>query len=135
MIENLVPSRLTRAITLCAVVLVVLSPVAHPVVAGEADIIDVKVSPEGAGSFRFSVTVKHDDEGWDHYADMWRVVAPDGTVLGERVLLHPHVNEQPFTRSLSGVAIPNDISEVTIEARDKVHDFGGAVMTVTLPGR
>ena len=74
--------------------------------AGEADVVGVEVSKESAGSYRFDVTVAHGDEGWDHYADAWDVVAPDGTVLGTRVLLHPHENEQPFTRSLGDVAIP-----------------------------
>ena len=43
------------------------------------------------------VTVQHADTGWDHYADAWEVLAPDGTVLGTRTLLHPHTDEQPFT--------------------------------------
>lgn len=51
------------------------------------------------GIGRFDVTLSHDDTGWDHYADGWRVELADGTVLGTRVLAHPHVNEQPFTRS------------------------------------
>lgn len=49
---------------------------------------------------RFNVTLSHPDTGWDHYADGWRVEDVDGNVLGLRVLAHPHVNEQPFTRSL-----------------------------------
>lgn len=101
--------------------------------AGEADVVGVEVSAEGNGSYRFDVTVEHADEGWDHYADAWDVVAPDGTVLGTRVLLHPHENEQPFTRSLNGVAVPDGITEVTLRAKDSVHEYGGAEITVTLP--
>ena len=86
-----------------------------------------------AETYRFDVTVAHGDEGWDHYADAWDVVAPDGTVLGTRVLHHPHENEQPFTRSLGGVAVPEGVSEVILRAKDSVHDYGGAEMTVTLP--
>jgi hypothetical protein len=71
-----------------------------------------------AGSvWTVSVTLSHGDTGWDDYADGWRVEAEDGTVLGTRELLHPHVNEQPFTRSLSGVSIPDDLSSVWIRAR------------------
>ena len=62
-------------------------------------------------------------------------MAPDGTILGLRTLLHPHENEQPFTRSLSGVAIPPDIATVTVRAHDNVHGLGGAEMTVRLPNR
>lgn len=98
--------------------------------AGEADVVAFEVTPEGGGTYRFDVTVAHGDEGWDHYADAWQVLAPDGTVLGTRELLHPHENEQPFTRSLTGVAIPAEITEVTVRARDSVHGFGGAEMTM-----
>jgi hypothetical protein len=103
--------------------------------AGEADVVGVEVSKEADGVYRFDVTVAHGDEGWDHYADAWDVVAPDGAVLGTRVLLHPHDNEQPFTRSLGGVAIPDGITEVTIRAKDSVHGYGGAEMTVALPAK
>ena len=103
--------------------------------AGEADVVDVTVSEQRDGVFRFDVTVAHADTGWEHYADRWEVVAPDGTILGTRTLLHPHENEQPFTRSLSGVAIPSDIDTVTVRAHDNVHGLGGAEMTVRLPNR
>ena len=103
--------------------------------AGEADVVDVTVSEQSDGVFRFDVTVAHADTGWEHYADRWEVVAPDGTILGTRTLLHPHENEQPFTRSLSGVAIPPDIATVTVRAHDNVHGLGGAEMTVRLPNR
>jgi len=54
-------------------------------------------------------------------------------VLGVRELAHPHVNEQPFTRSLGGVEIPDGVQEVTIRARDSVHGYGGAELSVELP--
>lgn len=100
--------------------------------AGEADVVAVQALPEGAGRWRFNVTVAHADEGWDHYADKWDVVAPDGSLLGTRVLLHPHESEQPFTRSLGGVAIPEGIETVTLRAHDSVHGYGGAELTVEL---
>ncbi|NJO37279.1 MAG: hypothetical protein HC871_06245 [Rhizobiales bacterium] len=101
--------------------------------AGEADVVGVEVSKEGSGSYRFDVTVAHADEGWDHYADAFEVVGPDGNVLGTRVLLHPHEDEQPFTRSLGGVAIPDGITDVTLRARDSVHGYGGMEVRVSLP--
>ena len=87
---------------------------------------------ERAGTWRFSVTVSHPDTGWEHYADRWEVVAPDGRVLGTRVLLHPHVEEQPFTRSLGGVTVPGDLSEVIVRAHCSVDGDGGQSVTVTL---
>ena len=101
--------------------------------AGEADVVDVQASRADGGTWRFEVTVRHADTGWDHYADAFEVLAPDGTVLGTRTLLHPHVEEQPFTRSLSGVAISDGIHEVTVRAHDSVDGYGGAEMTLTLP--
>lgn len=100
--------------------------------AGEADVVGAEAVRSGEGTWRFEVTVRHADEGWDHYADLWQVLAPDGTVLGERVLAHPHVDEQPFTRSLGNVAIDDDIGVVTIRARDSVHGFGGTEAQVDL---
>lgn len=100
---------------------------------GEADVLNVAVTPEGPGVYRFDVTIRHADEGWDHYADRFEVVAPDGTVLGTRTLFHPHVNEQPFTRSLSGVAVPEGISRVSVRAHDSVHKGGGGEIMVDLP--
>ena len=101
--------------------------------AGEADILDVNIRMTGKNTYRFDVTVRHADEGWKHYADKWDVVAPDGTVLGTRTLYHPHVDEQPFTRSLSGVRIPDTITEVTIRSHDSKHGYGGETVTVDVP--
>ena len=100
--------------------------------AGEADVVAVEAAEEGAGTWRFAVTVAHADAGWDHYADKWEVLAPDGRVLATRVLLHPHVGEQSFTRSLGGVAVPAEIERVILRAHDSVHGLGGAEMTVEL---
>jgi len=98
--------------------------------ANEADVIDVRV--ECRVTCNFHVTLKHKDAGWNHYANQWDIVAPDGSVLGSRVLLHPHVNEQPFTRSLTGVKIPPGIKQVTIRAKDSVHGYGGKEKQVDL---
>ena len=100
--------------------------------AGEVEVTEVKARKTGDDTYRFDVTLLHADTGWDHYANKWEVVAPDGTVLGTRVLAHPHVDEQPFTRSLSGVKIPAGIKQVIIRGGDSVHGLGGQEMTVTL---
>ena len=104
-----------------------------PVFAGKADVLDAKATRDADGTYTFSVTVKSDDTGWDKYADRWEVVAKDGTVLGVRVLAHPHENEQPFTREQSGIAVPPGTSDVTIRAHDKVEGFGGAEFKLVLP--
>ena len=103
--------------------------------AGKADVIEVKVRHTTGNSYNFDVTVRHADEGWKHFANKWDVMAPDGTVLGTRILAHPHVDEQPFTRSLSGVKIPGNITEVTVRAHDLVHGYGGKTVQVQVPGK
>ena len=114
---------------------ILLLSVALPVLADKADVIDVKVTKSGPDSYDFSVTVQHNDSGWKHYADRWDVIAPDGKVLGSRTLYHPHVNEQPFTRSLSGVIIPSNIESVTVQAHCSVHGIDKGKFVVKLPDR
>ncbi len=94
-----------------------------------------EVTVECPASCTFSVTLEHADQGWDHYADQWDVVTLDGSLLKSRVLHHPHDNEQPFTRSLSGVLIPEGVNQVKIRARDKLHGYSEQEFIVDLPGR
>jgi hypothetical protein len=103
--------------------------------AGEADIVEAQARAAADGTWRFMVTVEHADDGWEHYANRWEVVGPGGQILGTRQLTHPHVDEQPFTRSLSGVSLPESVTSVTIRAHDSVHGYGGAMVTVELPER
>jgi|TARA_B100000315_G_scaffold76188_2_gene69736 hypothetical protein len=39
--------------------------------AGQADVLSAEVRRSADGSFRFSVTLRHDDTGWEHYAERW----------------------------------------------------------------
>jgi hypothetical protein len=103
------------------------------VLAGEADVVEVKIIKSEAGTYQFDVTVSHRDEGWEHYSNKWNIVGSDGTVIGTRVLHHPHVQEQPFTRSLSGVKISPKYTTVTVRAHDSVHEYGGRVVTTDVP--
>ena len=86
-----------------------------------------------AQGWRFDVTLRHPDTGWEHYADAWRIEAPDGTVLGLRELAHPHVEEQPFTRSLSGVALPDGVTEVMIRPRCNTDGWSETAFPLQLP--
>ncbi|MEQ8346660.1 MAG: hypothetical protein RIB84_04690 [Sneathiellaceae bacterium] len=108
---------------------------AGPARAGQVSIVAVETSEEGNDRFRFQVTLRHDDTGWEHYADRWEVRLIDGTVLGIRVLLHPHVDEQPFTRSLGGVVVPADVDRVFVHAHDKLDGWSPEAFEVALPGR
>ena len=107
-------------------------PPATASVDGCADVIDATIVAASEG-FTISATVRSADTGWEKYADLWVVRGPDGAVLGERVLAHPHVTEQPFTRSLAGIEIPDGIAEVTIAARDSVVGFCGGEYVAEVP--
>lgn len=127
--KKFLPRALTTTVAAIAIVLASFSSIT---LAGEADVINVKVTAKGDNRYRFDVTLEHSDTGWDHYANKWDVLTEDGELLGTRVLAHPHVNEMPFTRSLT-LTIPANISVVVIRAGDSVHEEGGAEMTVELP--
>ena len=116
-------------------VLILMALAVPPALAGDVEIVKVRASQNAPGVYSFSVTLRHGDTGWKHYADGWEVVGAGGKVLGVRTLYHPHVDEQPFTRSLSGVKIPGGMKEVHIRAHDKVHGNGPKLFEISLPGR
>lgn len=105
---------------------------ATPIKADDA-IIEGATARASGSDWTFSVTLRHGDTGWDDYADGWRVVTDAGEVLGTRTLFHPHVNEQPFTRSLSDVVVPEGMTRVFIEARTNTDGWGTARYPVDLP--
>jgi len=61
------------------------------------------------------------------------VVSLNGNILATRVLAHPHIHEQPFTRSLGNVKLPIRVKQVRIRAYDKKHKSGGKEIMVDLP--
>ncbi len=108
-----------------------LSMLGAPALADQAKIENATATASG-NTWTFSVTIRHPDTGWDHYADGWSVNTPDGVEIGYRTLAHPHENEQPFTRSLGGVAVPDGVNEVIIRAHDSVHGWSDETFTVKL---
>jgi hypothetical protein len=97
-----------------------------------AQVLFVRATQNSDGRWKFDTTVRHNDEGWDHYADAWQVLDLDGNLLAERILTHPHDTEQPFTRSQSNIDIPPEITQVIVRAKCNVHGFGGQVVLVDL---
>lgn len=111
----------------------------QPMNNANADVMYVKAIQSPDGSWTFHVTVYHPDTGWEDYANGWDIVTPDGEVIKTdpnsqftRLLVHPHVGEQPFTRSQAGVVIPDGIDKVVVRAHDLVDGFGGEEVTVEL---
>jgi hypothetical protein len=104
---------------------------ASPILAGTADVIDVEVRYKGGNSFQVITTLEHADTGWKHYANGWEILDESGKTLGLRVLHHPHVNEQPFSRSHT-LDIPAAVKTITIRGIDSVHGIGGKEKSIKL---
>lgn len=96
------------------------------------DIVDASATLSN-GSWTFLVTVSSPYDTSERYADGWRILGPDGTEYGFRLLTHDHATEQPFTRSLDGIEIPDGVTVLTIEGRDSTNGFGGTTFELTLP--
>lgn len=106
---------------------------------GDADVTFVKAISTGDQRWKFEVTVEHNDTGWRDYANGWDVVLDNGEVVlispqhkFTRELAHPHVNEQPFTRSQQNLLIPASTTSVTVRAHDIVDQYGGKTVRVLL---
>ncbi|MFT5193151.1 MAG: hypothetical protein ACI9EW_000316 [Cellvibrionaceae bacterium] len=114
---------------------------AAPAIAGigDVDVLFVSARLSGDGTWNFAVTLEHADNGWEDYADGWDVVLPDGSVIKPsadspftRLLTHPHDTEQPFTRSQSGIVIPDQATTVFVRAHELVEGYGATVVAVDL---
>lgn len=104
---------------------------AAPAAQRHPDVIDATATYDGE-TWTVSATLSSPYDTPQRYADAWRVVGPDGEVYGTRLLAHDHAAEQPFTRSQSGIAIPDDVDVVVIEGRDQQYGWGGATFELTL---
>ncbi|TDF38279.1 hypothetical protein EYS14_11350 [Alteromonadaceae bacterium M269] len=97
-----------------------------------AQVTKVSAIEQTENTWCFHTQVRHNDQGWNHYADHWEVIDLNGNVLGQRPLAHPHDNEQPFTRSQCGIKIPNRIKEVVVRAKCNHHGYEGKQVLVNL---
>ena len=95
----------------------------------EANVVGVEVASTD-DSYRFDVTLYHDDEGEDGYANWWQVETLGGERLGRRELLHSHGTER-FTRSAT-IETPDGTSRVVVRGHDRTHGYGGQAMLITL---
>lgn len=105
--------------------------------AGEADVIKAIIKKNADGTYRIDATVKSRDRGWDYYADRIEAVTRDGKILGTRILVHPHEDEQPFTRELDQLKIPTGVKEIVVRASMKNakpgEHKGDRTVTLTIP--
>jgi hypothetical protein len=99
------------------------------------DVIAAKASLRGVDIFDFEVTMTSPYDTAQRYADAFRIVDSSGKIFGERVLLHDHADEQPFTRDLGNVRIPKGVRTVVVQGRDQKSGYGGKTVELVLPGR
>jgi hypothetical protein len=98
----------------------------------DSPVIEHITAERGDIGWSISVTLSHPDTGWDHYADGWEVLDAQGNRIGLRTLHHPHVSEQPFTRSLTGVMVPDGAHRISVRARCSVDGWAGDSVAVAL---
>lgn len=96
------------------------------------DVLAAELEPTG-GTWRLSATLSSPYDTPERYADAFRALAEDGTELGVRLLAHDHANEQPFTRSLSDLDIPDGVDRITVQGRDQDYGWGGASVELEVP--
>ncbi len=96
----------------------------------EANVTGVTFEQIDLMTFRFNVTLYHDDDGEEGYANFWVVETLNRTELGRRILTHAH-GSQEFSRSGS-IIIPEDIEIVVVRGHDQTHGFGGQAILVNL---
>ncbi len=101
-----------------------------PLQASPTEVVKVRFAKSGSG-WDVSVTLRHADSGWDHYANLWVVETLAGKEIARRVLFHPHVREQPFTRSQQ-INVPAATSKVRVRAGDKPNGMDSNTVVVDL---
>ena len=97
------------------------------------DVTKVEISAEDDGTYTFDVTMTSPYDTPERYADGWRIMGADGKVLGQMELGHDHASEQPFTRTQSGVDIPDGVESVEVEGHDTDNGYGGDTATMDIP--
>ena len=86
--------------------------------AGAADVIDATARQATDGTWSFEV------------------MTLTGRVVGVRRLLHDHTDEQPFTRDLQGVHVPDGFPRgVLIRGHHNIRGYDGATLKLDLPAR
>ena len=96
----------------------------------EANVTNVTFEKINSTTYSFDVTLYHDDDGEEGYANFWVVETLNGTELGRRILTHAH-GTQEFTRS-EIITIPEDFTLVVVRGHDQTHGFGGQVIIIDL---
>ncbi len=101
--------------------------------ADHPDVLEASLEHDNDGSWSLEVTLSSQYDSPERYADGWRVLDKDGTVLGEHTLTHDHADEQPVTRKQFGLQIPESVGQITIQGSDTDNGYGGETLVVEVP--
>lgn len=96
----------------------------------EANVTEVSFVQIDPMTYRFNITLYHDDDGEEGYANFWVIETLNRTELGKRILTHPH-GTQEFSRSGS-IIIPENIDIVVVRGYDQTHGFGGQAIIINI---
>jgi hypothetical protein len=94
-------------------------------------ITSAELLPRGS-DWSVRVMLQHPDSGWDHYASGWEVLAPDGTVLAEAEITHPH-SADPFQTDLDGIQVPAGVDHLLIRVRCTLDGWSARTYRLDLP--
>ena len=97
------------------------------------EVIGVQLVSSGDRVYDVVVSISSPYDSPERYADGWRVLDPEGNVLGTHTLMHDHASEQPFTRTQAGLEIPEGITSITVEGRDQANGYGGGTLSIDIP--
>ena len=92
-----------------------------------ASVTAVEASAGEPGAYTFAVTIASPDTGCGQFANWWEVVDEEGNLIFRRILVHSHVEEQPFTRAGGAVAVQPD-QPLFVRAHMYPHGYGTQAM-------
>ena len=109
--------------------IIISSAVASELDLREANVVGISYDDLGDDLYDFQITLIHDDDGEDGYADAWQIETLTGDLLGKRVLTHAHGTVE-FTRSQQ-INI-GDTQMLVVRGYDQIHEFGGQIIILNI---
>jgi hypothetical protein len=105
----------------------------------EAHVTFVRATQAADKTWTLEVTIEHPNRGDGGYADGWDIITPAAQVIKKSVgeaytqaLSEPSTREESLTHTLTGLAIPADVTRFFVRAHDSVHGWGGEMVFVDL---
>lgn len=90
---------------------------------------------EDDGRWKITVTMSHEDTGWDHYAKGFELLTPDKKRVAYGEETRPHVGKKSFDTTLTGITLPPGIPYLLIRTRCSLVGWASETERLDLPGR